>query len=558
MLARLEIRDIVLIEALDLDFAPGLTALTGETGAGKSILLDALGFALGRRGRRDLLREGAGEASVTAVFEVGADHPVNAALAERGLAGAPGEVILRRVQAAGGPARGFVNDRRASAEALSAIGALLVEVHGQHDERGLLDPKSHRPLLDAYGALEGQVGETRRLWAEAERAARALDRAREEVARAAADADYLRHSAAELDRFQPEPGEDAALDAERRRMQAGARIREEVARAAEALETGAEGAMADALSRLSHAAGTAEGLLDAPIDALDRAMVELGEAARGVRGALEALEHDPARLDTVEERLFALRALARKHGVAPDDLPDLAVDMAARLDRIDAGAEHIRALELAAREARSAYEAAAASLSEARAEAAGRLDAAVTAELAPLRMEAARFTTRLSPAPPGPEGGDRVSFTASINPGTPEGPIDRIASGGELSRFLLAMKVCLAARSPDLTLIFDEIDRGVGGATAAAVGRRLVRLAEGGQVLAVTHSPQVAAGAARHLAIAKTTAGAITRTDVAPLDAGARIDEIARMLAGDAVTEEARSAARALIEGAGRDMQSPA
>ena len=551
MLARLEIRNIVLIEALDLDFSPGLTALTGETGAGKSILLDALGFALGRRGRRELLREGASQGSVTAIFEMSPDHPVNDALAERGLAGEPGEVILRRVQAPGGPARGFVNDRRASADVLAEIGALLVEVHGQHDAHGLLDPKSHRPLLDAYGGLENRVAETRRLWSALDHAQHALEAARAEIEQAAADADYLRHSVDELERFAPEAGEDAALDGERRRIQAAARIREEVARAAEGLDSGAEGAMADALSRLTHASAQAEGLLDAPIDALDRAMVELTEASRGVRAALDALDHDPERLEAIEERLFTLRALARKHGVTPDALPDLAADMAARLERIDAGAEHIRALEGEAAEARKAYDDAAAALSEARTEAAGRLDEAVTAELAPLRMEGARFRTRISEGSPGPEGRDRVSFAATINPGTPEGPIDRIASGGELSRFLLAMKVCLAGRAPDLALIFDEIDRGVGGATAAAVGRRLARLASGAQVLAVTHSPQVAAGAAQHLQIAKTSAGAITRTDVTPLDPEARRDEIARMLAGDDITEEARSAARALIEQAG-------
>ena len=547
MLTRLEIRDIVLIEALDLDFAPGLTVLTGETGAGKSILLDALGFALGRRGRRSLLRAGAEKGSVTAVFEVAPDHPVNAVLEELELAGEPGEVILRRVQGAGGPARGFVNDRRASAEVLSRIGAQLVEVHGQHDERGLLDPRAHRPLLDAFAGVEAQVAECRRLWTAAERADRALSEARARLEAAAADADYLRHSVAELEALAPEAGEDAALDAERRRIQAAGRIREEVARAADLLDQGAEGAMADALSRLTHAAPAAEELLQPPIDALDRAMVELGEASRGVADALAALDFDPGRLEAVEERLFAIRALARKHDVLPDDLADLATRMTARLDEIDAGEGRIDALEAEAEAARAAHAAAAEALSDSRTAAAARLDAAVTAELAPLRMEAARFVTRIAPAAPGPEGADAVSFTAAINPGTPEGPIDRIASGGELSRFLLALKVCLALRGPGQTLIFDEIDRGVGGATAAAVGRRLARLAEGAQVLAVTHSPQVAAGGAQHLRIAKTSTGEITRTDVAPLAPAAREDEIARMLAGDAVTEEARSAARALI-----------
>lgn len=553
MLRSLSIRNIVLIEALDLDFEPGLNVLTGETGAGKSILLDALGFALGRKGRRDLIRAGAGEGSVTAVFELDPAHPVFALLDELGLPAAePGEIILRRTQREGGPARGFVNDQRAGGDALDRIGAMLVEVHGQGDDRGLLDRRAHRGLLDAYAGTEALRAETRAAWDASRKAEAALAAARERLAKAAEDADYLRHSLDELEALAPEEGEDDRLDRERRLMQQGAKIGEEIAKAAERLGgQGAEGAMADALARLSGVAERAEGRLDAAIEALDRAMVELGEAAREVEAALDALAFDPHRLETTEERLFAIRALARKHNTQPDALPALGAEMARRLDEIDQGADHIAALEAEAADARAAYDAAAARLRQARSEAAARLDAAVTEELAPLRMEAARFLTAIAPGQPGPEGADEVAFTATINPGLPAGPIDKVASGGELSRFLLALKVCLAARAPDLTMIFDEIDRGVGGATAAAVGRRLSRLAEGAQVLVVTHSPQVAAEGAHHWRIAKSSTGDITRTDVAPLAPGQRIDEIARMLAGDEITTEARSAARRLMEGAG-------
>ncbi|GMG83282.1 DNA repair protein RecN [Paralimibaculum aggregatum] len=551
MLRGLEIRNIVLIERLDLAFRDGLNVLTGETGAGKSILLDALGFALGRRGRHAMIRTGAAEGSVTAIFELDDGHPAQALLAELGLEALPGELILRRVQAAGGPARGFVNDRRTTAEALARIGSALVEVHGQHDERGLLNPRAHRAMLDAYGGLGPRVAEAGSLWAAAQAAEAALAAARETLARAAEDADYLRHSVEELEALAPRAGEDDALDAERRRIRSAGRIREELERAAGLIAgQGAEGAMAEALSRLAPLGDDHGDLVAEPVAALDRAMVELGEAQRGLEAALEALTVDPNRLEAVEERLFAIRALARKHGVQADALPDLAADMAARLDAIDHGAEHIAGLEAEAGEARAAFDAAAAALGEARREAAARLDTAIMAELAPLRMEAARFVTEIAPAPPGPEGADRVQFTAATNPGSPPGPVDKVASGGELSRFLLAMKVCLAARAPGLTLIFDEIDRGVGGATANAVGRRLARLAETAQVLVVTHSPQVAALGAHHWHIAKRSDGATTVTGVEALDPAARLDEIARMLAGAEITAEARAAARALLEAA--------
>jgi DNA repair protein RecN (Recombination protein N) len=552
MLLSLEIRNIVLIEALTLEFHRGLNVLTGETGAGKSILLDALGFALGRKTGRELVGVTAGQGLVTAIFAPAAGHQVFALLDELGLNATPGELVLRRIAAQDGPARCFINDQRTSAEALRQVGELLVEVHGQHDDRGLLNPRAHRPLLDAFGDFAHLIDNTRACWTGAEAAERRLREARAHLANAAEDAEFLRHSLVELDKLAPESGEDDRLDSERRLIQAAGRIRDDVVRAAQSLSTeGAEGTLSEALSWLSHAAEKADGLLDGAIEAVDRTMIELGEAQRGVETALERLSFDPGRLEVVEDRLFAIRALARKHQVAPDSLPDLAVEFARRLDEIDVGGGRIAALEVEAAEAHRRFEEQARELSNARAEAAGRLDALVTRELGPLRMENARFHTVITPGRRGPDGIDEVNFTASINPGAPSGPIDRIASGGELSRFLLALKVCLAARAPGLTMIFDEIDRGVGGATADAVGRRLAQLAEGAQVLVVTHSPQVAARGAHHWRIAKTTDGTITRTDVEALGPDLRIDEIARMLAGEVTTPEARSAARALMDEAG-------
>ncbi len=549
MLCTLSIRDIVLIERLDLDFQAGLNVLTGETGAGKSILMDALGFALGRKVRRDLIRAGADEGAVTATFEIAPDHPAADLCTELDLPCEEGELILRRVASVDGPTRAFVNDRRVSADALGRIGVLLVEVHGQHDDRGLLNPRAHRPLLDQFGDLGALAADCRASWNSWRSALRALDEAREALAEAAADADFLRHSVDELEALSPQVGEDDQLDAERRLIRQAGRLTEEIGRAADRLANdGAEGALGDALSRLTHIAEQTEGRLDTTIEAIDRTLAELGEAQSGLSSVLEALQFDPGRLEETEERLFAIRALARKHDVQPDELADLADGFRKRLETIDMGDARISELESAAEAAQSLFDAAAGALTTARREAAARLDTAVTHELAPLKMEAARFMTDVAEAEPGPDGCDQVRFTASINPGAPAGPIDKIASGGELSRFLLAMKVCLAARATGLTMIFDEIDRGVGGATADAVGRRLSRLSDDGQVLVVTHSPQVAAQGDHHWRISKSTDMSITRTDVSVLDEAERTDEIARMLAGDHITHEARSAARALLE----------
>lgn len=547
MLRSLDIRDVLIIDRLSLELGPGLNVLTGETGAGKSILLDALGFVLGWRGRAELVRQGAAQGEVTAVFDLPADHAARAVLDEAGIE-SEDELILRRVNAADGRKTAFVNDRRVSGEVLRDLSDHLVELHGQHDDRGLLNPRGHRALLDAFAGLE--LAPLRAAWAAQREARSALAEAEATLARAAAEEEFLRHAVAELDKLNPLPGEDEVLDARRRLMQGAGRIREDVAKALAALsEEGAEGRMRDALRWLDGATEKAEGRLDAPMEALNRALIELGEAQGGVERALEALDFDPGELERVEERLFAIRALARKHSVAPDDLGGFADGLRARLAAIDGGAAGLAKLAKAVAEAEAGYAAEAARVTTARKKAAKRLDAAMAAELAPLKMERAVFATEITGGEPGPEGVDAVTFTVATNPGAPSGPLNRIASGGELSRFLLALKVCLTGDSPGLTLIFDEIDRGVGGATADAVGRRLKALAAGAQVLVVTHSPQVAAFGARHWRVEKRVAKGQTLSTVTGLGAEERVEEIARMLAGDTVTEAARAAARALLAG---------
>jgi len=553
MLRQLEIRDMLLIGQLSLEFREGLNVLTGETGAGKSILLDCLGFVLGWRGRAEVVRAGAAEGEVTAAFDLPEGHAARAVLAEAGLP-AGDELILRRVATPDGRKTAWVNDRRASGEVLRALSETLVELHGQHDDRGLLDPRGHRRLLDAFAGAEADLAGVRAAWAARRAAAEALAGAEAALAAARAEEDFLRHAAAELDALAPEPGEEIRLDTRRRLMQAARRIGEDIARAHAALgPEGAEGRLIDAVRWLEGAAGRgAEGLggrLDAPLAALGRALAELGEAERGVADCLEALDFDEGELERTEERLFAIRALARKHGVPPDALGALAEDLRGRLAALDGGRRNLDALAAALAGAEEAYDAAASRLSALRREAAGRLDAAMAGELAPLKLERAAFATEIGAAEPGPEGRDAVAFTVATNPGAPPGPIARIASGGELSRFLLALKVCLSRGSEALTLIFDEIDRGVGGATADAVGRRLARLARGAQVLVVTHSPQVAARGAHHWRVEKAVSGGAARTEVVPLGPAERVDEIARMLAADRVTEEARAAARALLAG---------
>ena len=547
MLRSLEIRDVLLIDRLELEFRPGLNVLTGETGAGKSILLDCLGFVLGWRGRADLVRAGAAQGEVLAVFDLPNGHPARALLDEAGYP-VGDELILRRVNATDGRKTAWINDRRASGELLRSLSETLVELHGQHDDRGLLNPRGHRLLLDAFAGLD--VAPARAAWAARREARAALAEAEAALAQARGEEDFLRHAVAELDKLDPQPGEEADLDIRRRSMQGAERIRADVARALQALgPEGAEGAMLDAARWLEGAADRAEGRLEGPAGALQRALIELGDAVSGVESALEAMDFDPRDLEATEERLFALRALARKHDVLADDLAGLADQLRDRLGRIDAGEGNLARLRDAVAAADAAYDAAADALTGQRAAAAKRLDAAMAAELAPLKMERAVFETRVTEGEPGPEGRDGVAFTVATNPGAPPGPLDRIASGGELSRFLLALKVCLARGNDALVLIFDEIDRGVGGATADAVGRRLARLAEGAQVLVVTHSPQVAALGGHHFRVAKSVTAGMTTSTVAALDDQERVAEIARMLAGEEVTPAAKEAARALLRG---------
>jgi DNA repair protein RecN (Recombination protein N) len=547
MLRGLEIRDMLIIDRLELDFRPGLNALTGETGAGKSILLDSLGFVLGWRGRAELVRQGAEQGEVTAEFELAEGHPAWSVLEEAGIP-AGDELILRRVNTADGRKTAWINDRRVSGEVLRTLSEHLVELHGQHDDRGLLNPRGHRALLDAFAGHDDLRAAVRSAWRDRAAADKALAAATAALSEVQAEEEFLRHAVGELDKLAPEPGEDEALDARRRLMQGAEKLRADVARAHAALgPEGAEGPMGDALRWLEGAADGVEGRLDAALEALGRALSDLGEAADEVERCLEALDFDPMELERTEERLFAIRGLARKHDVAPDELAEFAATLSARLSALDNGARDIAELEAAASAARAAYDTAAGRLSASRRAAAGALDAAVEAELAPLKMERARFETAVVAAEAGPEGTDEVSFTVATNPGAPAGPLAKIASGGELSRFLLALKVCLAGDARDVTMIFDEIDRGVGGATADAVGRRLRALAEGGQVLVVTHSPQVAALAAHHWRVEKSVRQDQTLSTVVPLDTDSRVDEIARMISGDEVTKEARAAARSLI-----------
>lgn len=549
MLRGLDISDMLIIDRLELGFQPGLNVLTGETGAGKSILLDSLGFVLGWRGRADLVRQGAAQGEVTAWFDLAPDHPAHRVLEEAGLPGGE-ELILRRINTAEGRKTAWVNDRRCSGEALRALSETLVELHGQHDDRGLLNPRGHRTILDDFAGNALALKRARKTWSAMGAARAAATAAEEQQAAIAAEEDFLRHAVAELDKLSPEEGEEAALDTKRRQMQGAEKIRADVINAYEIMgQSGAERHLGDALRWLDGAAERAEGALEAPMAALNRAMVELDDALSGVADAIDKMSFNPIELEDAEERLFAIRALARKHDVAPDDLAGYASTLKAKLDALDAGEAAQVELQAAVRAAETDYAAAADALTKARRKAAQKLDKAVSAELAPLKMDRAVFSTQITATAPGPDGQDEVSFTVATNPGAPAGPLGKIASGGELSRFLLALKVCLTKGQTGLTLIFDEIDRGVGGATADAVGRRLAALSAEGQVLVVTHSPQVAALGAHHWRVEKAVSKGVTTSTVVPLAPPERVDEVARMLSGDTITEAARAAAKALLAG---------
>jgi DNA repair protein RecN (Recombination protein N) len=555
MLARLSIRDIVLIERLDIEFSRGLAVLTGETGAGKSILLDAFALALGGRGDADLVRHGAEQGQVTAMFDVPKGHPAAAILAANGLDDT-GEMILRRVQFADGRTRAFINDQAISVQTLKAVGAALVEIHGQHDERALVDASTHRRLLDAFAGLEKDVAALEVLWAARRAATSALDEHRAGMERAAREADYLRHASDELKTLAPKDGEETALAQRRSTMMQGEKIASDLREAQDAVggDHSPVAALSAAVRRLERRAGSMPALVEPAVKAIDVAINALEEADQHLAAALAATDFDPLELERIEERLFALRAASRKYSTPVDALATLAAKFAADVALVDAGAERLKQLEAAAREADSRYGAAAEKLSVARAKAADKLNKAVNAELAPLKLERAKFMTEVATdaASPGPQGIDRVEFWVQTNPGTRPGPMMKVASGGELSRFLLALKVVLSDRGSAPTLVFDEIDTGVGGAVADAIGARLARLASQVQVMAVTHAPQVAARADQHLLISKETLdrGKRVATRVNALAAEHRREEIARMLAGAEITAEARAAAERLLKAA--------
>ncbi|GAA4039550.1 DNA repair protein RecN [Parerythrobacter jejuensis] len=557
MLTRLSIRNIVLIEALDLDFGRGLGVLTGETGAGKSILLDALGLVLGNRADSGLVRAGEGKASVTASFEFAQlPRPVAEALDEADIEIEEGEALLiRRQLKADGGSKAFINDQPVGVALLRTLAPALVELHGQHDDRGLVNPRGHRALLDRYAAHEegADTDAVAQAWDEWRRTTEALAQAREEIEEAKAEQDLLIAHLAELTQLEPQAGEEERLANTRADMQKGERLAGDL----EELRHVWEGSDAP-LAQLRSAArrldriGAEHPLLAEALAALDRAVIEAGEAEDKLAAAAEALQHDPAALDAAETRLFELRALARKHRCEVDELPEKMRTFRAALDAIEGGEAELDALELAEREAGDVYRDAARKLHDQRVTAAQKLDAAVADELAPLKLDAARFRTDIQELPEekwNASGIDAVEFLIATNAGAGFAPLGKIASGGELSRFILALKVALAEQGGAATVIFDEIDRGVGGAVASAIGERLARLARDGQLLAVTHSPQVAARGGTHYMIAKSSEGTVTKTSVARLDDAGRQEEIARMLSGAEVTPEARAQADRLLEG---------
>ena len=555
MLSRLSIRDIVLIDRLDIDFTEGLAVLTGETGAGKSILLDAFALALGGRGDQSLVRQGLEQGQVTAVFDVARDHPARALLAADDIP-AEDELILRRVQLADGRTRAFVNDQPVSVQVLKQVGSALVEIHGQHDERALVDAATHRRLLDAFGGLEDEAAKIESLWDAQRRAQSAADGHRAEVERAKREGDWLRHAVAELNKLAPQAGEETALAERRTAMMQAEKVAEDLREAHDVIAGASSSvpALSGVIRRLERRAAQAPGLVEPTVKALDTALTALDETRGHLEAALRTADFDPAELERIEERLFALRAAGRKYNVPVDELAALAHKYNADIALIDAGEDKLKALEVAAAQAEATYRAAAQALSQARCKAAAALDKAVNGELKPLKLERAKFSTQIDsdPAAAGPNGIDRAEFWVQTNPGTRPGPLMKVASGGELARFLLALKVVLADRGSAPTLVFDEIDTGVGGAVADAIGMRLAKLARGVQVLAVTHAPQVAARADRHYLITKDALekGKRVATRVTELALERRREEIARMLAGAEITNEARAAAERLIKAA--------
>ena len=551
MLIDLSIRDIVLIDQVSLELANGLCALTGETGAGKSILLDALGLALGERAEARLVRQGADKGVVTALFELSADSEAGRLLTEHDI-DCDGELVLRRVLSADGGSRAYINDQAVSIGLLRQLGERLVEVHGQHEGHGLLRVATHRQALDEFGGLTEQSKICARGYQEMHTAAQALAAARERLEQAAREEDYLRHVHAELSDLAPQVGEEAELAQLRALLRDGEQIADVLRDAGDSLSgmDGIDEKLRGIQGKLMRIVDKAQGRLDPVLDALSRAASDLNDGVEQLDRASRDLLPDPARLETAEERLFALREAARKHRVGVDELPRILAEMNARLAAIDGGEAELGRLAEAAQKAEESYRKAAQKLSKSRKAAAKKLDAAVSAELPPLALDKARFNTLIEPLQQdawGPAGSDRIRFLIATNPGQELGDLNRVASGGELSRVMLALKVVLAGTRGVDCMIFDEVDQGIGGAVADMVGERLARLSQGQQILVVTHSPQVAARADHHWRIEKATVADQNRTDISVLDGDARREEIARMLAGAKITSEARAAADSLI-----------
>lgn len=556
MLNSLTINNIVLIDQLHIDFEEGLCVLSGETGAGKSILMDSLGLAMGARSGRELVRHGSTQASVIADFYMPEDHSLWLFLDEQGLAHEEGQVILRRSLTEDGRSRAYINDQPVSISLLRKVGDMLVEIHGQHDERGLLNSGGHRNLLDNYGRYDDILARVRRDYNHLSQLKKQLLAEEEKLGQVKADEDYIRHNLQELEQLSPKEGEENQLADERSRMMQGEQMSEGLNDILSSLlnKNGVDSALRSVIRRLSRMTGQDKGILDPVAQCLDRAADETTEAIAGLEDTLRSLEFNPHDLENTEERLFALRAAARKHNCLVDDLSIILTDFSEKLRALEFGDEEVQRLNQEVITAEKKFHNGVAKLSRARAKAAGELDGLVNEELPPLKMEKAKFKTETIALPTpewGAEGGERIEFQISTNPGAPFGGLVKVASGGELSRFILALKVVLSRKTTVPTLVFDEIDSGVGGAVADAVGERLKRLSLNAQILVITHSPQVAARSANHWLIQKSekVAGGDVFTNITVLNDGDRQEEIARMLAGAEVTDEARAAAASLMQG---------
>ena len=549
MLVGLDIRDILIIDHAEIIFTSGLNVLTGETGAGKSILLDSLGFVLGWRGKTEIVRPGADFGEVSVWFEVDVDHPVKKILDENNIPWEE-ELLIRRVISADGRKTAWINGRRVPRELLIRLSPLLIEIHGQHDDKGLLDQRSHIHLLDMFAANNSQRELVKEAWKKLKKAEKELQDEQKKFSVFEAEESFLRYSLDELIRVDPKEGEEQELDAKRRMMQSAEKIKDDILKAQNAVGVnGAESLILDSMRWIETASGKSDGPFDDALASLSRASTELGEASGVIDGLVGTLDFDAHELEMLEERLFEIRGLARKHKIPSDQLYKFKVELEDKVAEFSFGAETLSSLEDKIRVCDNEYNVAASKLNKSRLTAGAKLDKLVREELPFLKMENAIFETNIIPAQRSANGSDDVSFVVSTNKGTAKGRIGKIASGGELSRFLLALKVCLTKGYTSVAMIFDEIDRGIGGATADAVGRRLVRLSKNAQVLIVTHSPQVAALGDAHFQVVKSITSTETLTKVNPLDGDARIEEIARMISGDKITNAAINAAATLVDG---------